>query len=129
MAAQLNVRRLVPVHWGAYPMALHSWNEPILRLMPAAAALNVPHDEERLILATGRYIGEGFDDARLDTLFLTMPIAWKGTLAQYVGRLHRRHDEKKDVLVVDYVDSSVPVLARMAAKRRTGYRALGYVME
>jgi superfamily II DNA or RNA helicase len=95
----------------------------------AHAALNVDDDEERLILATGRYIGEGFDDARLDTLFLTMPIAWKGTLAQYVGRLHRRHDDKKDVLVVDYVDSSVPVLARMAAKRRTGYRALGYVLE
>lgn len=95
----------------------------------AHATLNVDDDEERLILATGRYIGEGFDDARLDTLFLTMPIAWKGTLAQYVGRLHRRHDEKKDVLVVDYVDSSVPVLARMAGKRRTGYRALGYVME
>ena len=95
----------------------------------AYAALNVADDEERLILATGRYIGEGFDDARLDTLFLTMPIAWKGTLAQYVGRLHRRHVDKKDVLVVDYVDSSVPVLARMAAKRRTGYRALGYVME
>lgn len=95
----------------------------------AQTALTVADDEERLILATGRYIGEGFDDARLDTLFLTMPIAWKGTLAQYVGRLHRRHDEKKDVLVVDYVDSSVPVLARMAAKRRTGYRALGYVME
>ena len=95
----------------------------------AQTALSVADDEERLILATGRYIGEGFDDARLDTLFLTMPIAWKGTLAQYVGRLHRRHDDKKDVLVVDYVDSSVPVLARMAAKRRTGYRALGYVME
>lgn len=95
----------------------------------AHAALNVDDNEERLILATGRYIGEGFDDARLDTLFLTMPIAWKGTLAQYVGRLHRRHDDKRDVLVVDYVDSSVPVLARMAAKRRTGYRALGYVME
>lgn len=95
----------------------------------AQAALSVADDEERLILATGRYIGEGFDDARLDTLFLTMPIAWKGTLAQYVGRLHRQHDDKKDVLVVDYVDSSVPVLARMAAKRRTGYRALGYVME
>jgi len=95
----------------------------------AQTTLTVTDDEERLILATGRYIGEGFDDARLDTLFLTMPIAWKGTLAQYVGRLHRRHDEKKDVLVVDYVDSSVPVLARMAAKRRTGYRALGYMME
>lgn len=95
----------------------------------AQAALSVADDEERLILATGRYIGEGFDDARLDTLFLTMPIAWKGTLAQYVGRLHRQHDDKKDVLVVDYVDSSVAVLAKMAAKRRTGYRALGYVME
>lgn len=98
-------------------------------LKAAHAALKVGDKEERLILATGRYIGEGFDDARLDTLFMTMPIAWKGTLAQYVGRLHRQHDGKKDVLVVDYVDSSVPVLARMAAKRRTGYRALGYVME
>ncbi|SHL82806.1 Helicase conserved C-terminal domain-containing protein [Paracoccus solventivorans] len=95
----------------------------------AHSALNVADEDERLILATGRYIGEGFDDKRLDTLFLTMPIAWKGTLAQYVGRLHRQHEGKKDVLVVDYVDSAVPVLARMAAKRRTGYRALGYAME
>lgn len=95
----------------------------------ANAALNVADEEERLILAIGRYIGEGFDDARLDTLFLTMPIGWKGTLAQYVGRLHRQHDGKRDVLVVDYVDTSVPVLARMAAKRRVGYRALGYVIE
>jgi len=95
----------------------------------AETALNVSNDEERLILATGRYVGEGFDDPRLDTLFLTMPIAWKGTLAQYVGRLHRRYHQKKDVLVIDYVDNSVPVLAKMAAKRRTGYRALGYVME
>jgi superfamily II DNA or RNA helicase len=95
----------------------------------ANTALNVADDDERLILAIGRYVGEGFDDARLDTLFLTMPIAWKGTLAQYVGRLHRLHDGKRDVLVVDYVDSTVPVLARMAAKRRVGYRALGYVIE
>ena len=95
----------------------------------AGVALNVPDDNERLILATGRYIGEGFDDSRLDTLFLTMPIAWKGTLAQYVGRLHREHDGKRDVLVVDYVDHTVPVLARMAAKRRAGYRALGYMIE
>lgn len=95
----------------------------------AEAALKVPDEEERLVLATGRYIGEGFDDARLDTLFLTMPISWKGTLAQYVGRLHRRHARKRDVLVVDYVDGAVPVLARMAAKRRAGYRTLGYAME
>ena len=81
----------------------------------------------RIILATGRYLGEGFDDPRLDTLFIAMPIAWKGTLAQYVGRLHRDHDGKSEVVVYDYADVSVPVLARMAAKRRTGYRALGYV--
>lgn len=93
----------------------------------ASAVLNVDDSDERLIIATGRYIGEGFDDARLDTLFLTMPIAWKGTLAQYVGRLHRQHAGKKDVVVFDYVDSAVPVLVRMAAKRRAGYRALGYL--
>ncbi len=93
------------------------------------AHLRIPDDQERLILATGRYIGEGFDDQRLDTLFLTMPISWKGTLAQYVGRLHRQHSGKTDVLVLDYVDEAVPVLARMAAKRRAGYRALGYALE
>lgn len=93
------------------------------------AALRVADNQERLILATGRYIGEGFDDQRLDTLFLTMPISWKGTLAQYVGRLHRQHAAKTEVLVVDYVDELVPVLARMAAKRRAGYRALGYTLE
>ena len=93
------------------------------------AMLRVADNQERLIVATGRYIGEGFDDQRLDTLFLTMPISWKGTLAQYVGRLHRQHDGKTDVLVVDYVDEHVSVLARMAAKRRAGYRALGYQIE
>jgi len=88
-----------------------------------------PPDEERVVLATGRYLGEGFDDARLDTLFLTMPVAWKGTLAQYAGRLHRLHESKCDVVIYDYVDKSVPVLARMAAKRRQGYQALGYRIE
>jgi superfamily II DNA or RNA helicase len=95
----------------------------------ANAALSRSAGRERLILATGRYLGEGFDDARLDTLFLTMPISWRGTLAQYVGRLHRRHDGKVDALVFDYVDEHVPILARMAAKRRSGYRALGYRIE
>ena len=95
----------------------------------AHAALQVPADEERLILATGRYLGEGFDDPRLDTLFLTMPISWKGTLAQYVGRLHRQRQGKHDVLVYDYTDNAVPVLDRMGAKRHAGYRALGYVVE
>jgi len=86
----------------------------------------VPDHEERLIIATGRYLGEGFDDARLDTLFLAMPISWKGTLAQYAGRLHRLHHGKTEVVVYDYVDHFVPTLARMAERRFRGYRALGY---
>jgi superfamily II DNA or RNA helicase len=92
----------------------------------AEEGLKRPHTEERLVLATGRYLGEGFDDASLDTLFLTMPISWKGTLAQYVGRLHREHHAKREVIVYDYVDSGVPMLARMALKRQAGYRSLGY---
>jgi len=88
--------------------------------------LKTPDTEERLVLATGRYLGEGFDDASLDTLFLTMPISWRGTLAQYVGRLHREHHAKREVIVYDYVDSGVPLLARIALKRQTGYRSLGY---
>jgi superfamily II DNA or RNA helicase len=87
---------------------------------------SIPDDQERVLLATGRYLGEGFDDARLDTLFLTMPISWRGTLAQYAGRLHRLHDAKQDVVVYDYVDSEEPMLAKMAAKRQAGYHSLGY---
>lgn len=83
-------------------------------------------DEERLILATGRYIGEGFDDARLDTLFLAMPVSWKGTLVQYTGRLHRLSPGKTEVRIYDYVDPAVPMLARMFEKRLRGYRAIGY---
>ncbi len=82
--------------------------------------------EERLVLATGRYIGEGFDDARLDTLFLTLPVSWKGTLVQYAGRLHRAHAGKHEVRIFDYADREVPMLARMFAKRLRGYRAIGY---
>ncbi|MFH1700765.1 MAG: DEAD/DEAH box helicase family protein, partial [Candidatus Zixiibacteriota bacterium] len=87
---------------------------------------SIPENEERIILATGRHIGEGFDDARLDTLFLAMPISWRGTLQQYVGRLHRLHDNKCDVRVYDFVDRQVPVLLRMFNKRLTGYKAIGY---
>jgi superfamily II DNA or RNA helicase len=96
-------------------------------LRATAAALSaIPEGEERLLIATGRYLGEGFDDARLDTLFLTMPISWRGTLAQYAGRLHRLHATKKEVIVFDYVDANEPLLAKIAGKRETGYRALGY---
>lgn len=87
---------------------------------------SIPDQEERLILATGRYIGEGFDDGRLDTLFLVMPISWKGTLQQYVGRLHRNHVNKDLVQVFDYVDINVPMLSKMYKKRLRGYRSLGY---
>ncbi|WP_342633964.1 DEAD/DEAH box helicase [Microvirga calopogonii] len=86
----------------------------------------IANGEERVILATGRYLGEGFDDARLDTLFLTMPISWRGTLAQYAGRLHRLHESKREVTIYDYVDEGEPMLAKMAARRELGYKALGY---
>ena len=86
----------------------------------------IPDNAERLILATGRFVGEGFDDARLDTLFLTMPLSWRGTLIQYAGRLSRLHPQKTEVQIYDYVDREVPVLARMFARRMRGYQALGY---
>jgi superfamily II DNA or RNA helicase len=86
----------------------------------------IPDAEERLVLATGRYIGEGFDDARLDTLFLALPVSWKGTLIQYTGRLHRLHPAKKEVRIFDYVDREVPMLLRMFEKRLRGYRGIGY---
>ena len=95
----------------------------------SAALAAVPENESRVILATGSYIGEGFDDARLDTLFLAMPISWKGTLQQYVGRLHRLHDNKRFVQVYDYVDGYVLMLARMYERRLKGYAAIGYVIE
>jgi superfamily II DNA or RNA helicase len=95
----------------------------------SAALAAVPENESRVILATGSYIGEGFDDARLDTLFLAMPISWKGTLQQYVGRLHRLHDNKRFVQVYDYVDNYVLMLARMYERRLKGYAAIGYAIE
>jgi superfamily II DNA or RNA helicase len=87
---------------------------------------SIPEDEERLIVATGRYLGEGFDDARLDTLFLAMPVSWRGIISQYAGRLHRLYDMKKEVLIYDYVDLEVPVLAKMYRRRLAGYKAIGY---
>ncbi len=94
----------------------------------ATQVASVPYDQQRVILATGRYIGEGFDDARLDTLFLAMPISWRGTLQQYVGRLRRLHQNKRVVRVYDYVDTKVPVLNRMYEKRLKAYKAVGYTV-
>ena len=85
-----------------------------------------PKDRPLTLVATGRYIGEGFDEPRLDTLFLAMPISWKGTLQQYAGRLHRLFETKKDVLVYDYVDVRVRMLEKMYNKRLAGYASIGY---
>ena len=88
----------------------------------------IPADEPLILVATGRYVGEGFDLPRLDTLFLAMPVSWKGTLAQYAGRLHRNYEGKQEVLIYDYVDIRVPMLERMYHKRLSGYAAIGYTI-
>lgn len=82
----------------------------------------------RVLLATGKYIGEGFDDPRLDTLFLALPVSWRGTITQYVGRLHRLQEGKREVRVYDYADLEVPMLARMFDRRCRGYEAVGYTI-
>ena len=86
----------------------------------------LPVDAPRVLLATGKLVGEGFDHPPLDTLVLAMPISWKGTLQQYAGRLHREHAAKTDVRVIDFVDMGHPALLRMWEKRQRGYRAMGY---
>jgi superfamily II DNA or RNA helicase/very-short-patch-repair endonuclease len=93
-----------------------------------AQLAEVPPTAGRAVLATGKYIGEGFDDPRLDTLFLALPVSWRGTIAQYVGRLHRLHEGKRGVRVYDYADLNVPMLSRMFDKRCRGYEALGYTI-
>ena len=89
----------------------------------------IPKDEERLIIATGRYLGEGFDDPRLDTLFLSMPVSWRGIIVQYAGRLHRLYDMKKEVIIYDYADLEIPILAKMYEKRQAGYKNIGYKID
>lgn len=83
-------------------------------------------DAPRVLLATGKLVGEGFDHPPLDTLILAMPVSWKGTLQQYAGRLHREHVSKTDVRIIDFVDKGHPALLRMWDKRQRGYRAMGY---
>ena len=87
---------------------------------------SIPYTEPLVIVATGKYVGEGFDYARLDTLFLVSPIAWKGIVAQYAGRLHREFDGKQDVQIYDYIDIRVPVCESMYRKRLKGYASIGY---
>jgi len=119
--------RLAPI--ARHLIILHG-NMGIKQLRAIMARLAVvPENESRILLSTGRYIGEGFDDSRLDCLFLTMPISWKGTLQQYAGRLHRLHHAKREVIIYDYVDANIPIARRMFEKRKKGYAAMGYELE
>lgn len=86
----------------------------------------LPPDEPRVLLATGKLVGEGFDHPPLDTLILAMPVSWKGTLQQYAGRLHREHAGKTSIRIIDFVDAGHPALLRMWDKRLRGYKTMGY---
>lgn len=93
-----------------------------------ATLRKVPPEGSLAVIATGKYVGEGFDEPRLDTILLSMPISWKGTLAQYARRLHRSYAGKQEVRIYDYVDLHIPILERMYHKRIKGYAELGYQM-
>jgi superfamily II DNA or RNA helicase len=93
------------------------------------AIQDVPSDKSKIILATGKYLGEGFDLPSLDTLFLVFPFSWKGMLVQYTGRLNRVYHGKKEIQVYDYVDEQVPVLSKMYKRRLKGYKSLGFKVE
>jgi superfamily II DNA or RNA helicase len=90
---------------------------------------DMPSDKELLIIATGQYLGEGFDCPQVDTLFLAFPLSFKGKLVQYVGRALRSHEDKSSVRVYDYVDTQVPILRKMYGKRQKTYRSLGFASE
>ncbi len=108
------------------PFVLHG-RMPGKQRAALIAALNaLPPDAPRVLLATGKLVGEGFDHPPLDTLVLTMPVSWKGSLQQYAGRLHREHAGKAEVRIIDFVDTGHPALLRMWDKRQRGYRAMGY---
>jgi superfamily II DNA or RNA helicase len=111
---------------GLEPFVLHG-RMPKKKRSALITALNaLPPDAPRVLLSTGKLVGEGFDHAPLDTLVLAMPVSWKGTLQQYAGRLHREHIGKSDVQIYDFVDMGHPALIRMWNKRQVGYRAMGY---
>ena len=103
-------------------MGIKSLREALARLA------GTPGDESRVVIATGKFVGEGFDDSRLDTLFLTMPVSWRGIVAQYAGRLHRLHEGKREVRIHDYADLDIPMLSRMFDKRCEGYETVGYTI-
>ena len=108
------------------PFVLHGRMSKKQRAALIAELDALSPDAPRVLLATGKLVGEGFDHPPLDTLVLAMPVSWKGTLAQYAGRLHREHASKTDVRIIDFVDTGHPALLRMWDKRQRGYRAMGY---
>ena len=108
------------------PFVLHGRLSKKQRAALVAELDALPADAPRIVLATGKLVGEGFDHPPLDTLVLAMPVSWKGTLQQYAGRLHREHVDKSDVRIIDFVDKGHPALLRMWDKRQIGYRAMGY---
>lgn len=108
------------------PFVLHGRMSKKRRANLIAELDALPPDSPRILLATGRLVGEGFDHPPLDTLVLAMPVSWKGTLQQYAGRLHREHADKTNVRIIDFVDTSHPALLRMWEKRQRGYRVMGY---
>jgi len=87
---------------------------------------SIPNTEPLVVVATGKYVGEGFDLPRLDTLMLVLPVSWKGLIAQYTGRLHRDYPGKSEVRIYDYIDLRVPICDSMYKKRLHGYKAVGY---
>ena len=101
------------------------WGEKNTREILQSIA-GIPADRNVILVSTGHFIGEGFDEPRLDTLFLAMPISWKGTLQQYAGRLHRLYETKKEVKIYDYVDIQVRMLEKMYQRRLNGYASMGY---
>jgi len=108
------------------PFILHGKMSRKQRTSLIAALNALPQDLPRVVVATGKLVGEGFDHPPLDTLILAMPVSWKGTLQQYAGRLHREHSTKSDVRIIDFVDIGHPALIRMWNKRQRGYQAMGY---
>jgi superfamily II DNA or RNA helicase len=108
------------------PFVLHGRMSKKQRSAMVADLDALPPDAPRVLLSTGKLVGEGFDHPPLDTLVLAMPVSWKGTLQQYAGRLHREHASKTDVRIIDFVDTGHPALLRMWDKRQRGYRAMGY---
>ena len=108
------------------PFVLHGRMSRKQRAALVADLDALPPGAPRVLLSTGKLVGEGFDHPPLDTLVLAMPVSWKGTLQQYAGRLHREHTSKTDVRIIDFVDTGHPALLRMWDKRQRGYRAMGY---